>query len=1411
MEQGDSLAFLAQQLNAYQDLNAIHLISHGGEGSLYLGNEQLTSATLDQHATFLHSIRDALADDGDLLLYGCDVASGDRGLTFLRDLSQRTRADIAASDDTTGNGGDWLLEQHTGRIDTGVAISDGAQQAYQFSLATFDMTAPSGPTKQYNQTVDTVTMTVSSPGDLISSGIGDGAGSTGQTLITQGSGGNLTVTFDAPISISSLAVGNFNTNNQRVVITPNSGSAVTSNTLANQTGETVTVNFTNITSFTVAFESGAAYQGILDTIVFTASANPAPDISGTSSNQAVNDNSTVTPFSGVTISDNDNVSVTVTLDDHNKGVFTTGSLSASGFSDNGGGTYSLASTSAVNAQAAIRQLVFDPTDNRQAPGATETTTFTLAVNDGFRDTVDTTASVVSTSVNDSPSDISLSNSAIAHSDGQSNVTVGTLSSIDPDTGESFSYSLVSGSGDTDNSRFFIDGNVLKAKDPTAMADGNYSVRIQTDDGEAQFSEAHTIQVTDDTPAEVTAISLASSPDLNADTVTFNVSFSEVVNNLSADDFVLTTVTGNATGTISSASTSSGNSINVTVNSIAGDGSFRLDLKSNSDITDSRGNGNGNNGYTPDYQAGDLHTADRVAPDVVGVTSTSPDGGYGVGDTITLTVNFSEAVAVTGAPELLLETGTTDRTATYSSGSGTDTLSFTYMVQAGDRSADLDYVSTTALNLAGGTIKDLAGNDASLTLPTPGSTGSLGANAELVVDTAGPEILTVAIADVAMKVGDVVEATITVTDDQGDHYSGLSGTIGGFNLSNLNRVDNTTYTAQFTVVESGTDVAATDDLPVSLTLADTLGNRSATFDTPISQANDALDANSPAASAPQLEATSDSGVSNTDNVTNLATATVGASGAETGATVSVRVAGLEVGTTVVDGTGHWQYQFGAGDLTEGDNTINTVLLDAAGNTSTVSADLTITLDTIAPTAADDTGATVSEDAGMVALTGVSSGHDNLLGNDTDAVAITAVNGMTTNLASATAGNNGGLFTILADGSASFDTSNEFDHLASGETRTTEVTVTTLDTAGNTSDATLLVTVEGINDGPSLATNTGVSVQARRSITFTDAQLNEGDPDDDGTEVIYTLNTLPSSGNLRLENTTLAAGDQFSQQDINDGKVSFLAGNRRGNVELDLTISDGGEDGTTGSVETVSITVTSPPPPPAPDPTPDPGPVPEPQPDPDTDGDGIPQDEEAGAPSLNGDGVGDGNGDGIADTEQGNVASLIFLESDRAESDPDGVPEIYLTLAAVSAESALKDLVQLNTPEDRPDDLEMPLGLLSFGAELEQGSDSATFELYLNSDLNINGYWKQDSNGDWVNLASEAYGGSVSQVNDRLLLTFTIEDGGQFDDDGQVNGVITDPGAPGFRAPEPEPEPEPPTPPGAFDGLPVDTFFDWFEMG
>ena len=69
---------------------------------------------------------------------------------------------------------------------------------------------------------------------------------------------------------------------------------------------------------------------------------------------------------------------------------------------------------------------------------------------------------------------------------------------------------------------------------------------------------------------------------------------------------------------------------------------------------------------------------------------------------------------------------------YTSGSGTATLTFRYTVQAGDTSRDLDYLGTTALLLNGGTLRDAAGNNALLTLPAPGTAGSLGTNKNLVI-------------------------------------------------------------------------------------------------------------------------------------------------------------------------------------------------------------------------------------------------------------------------------------------------------------------------------------------------------------------------------------------------------------------------------------------------------------------------------------------------------------------------------------------------------------------------------------------------------------------------------------------------------------------------------------------------------
>ncbi|MES2944659.1 MAG: VCBS repeat-containing protein, partial [Pseudomonadota bacterium] len=132
----------------------------------------------------------------------------------------------------------------------------------------------------------------------------------------------------------------------------------------------------------------------------------------------------------------------------------------------------------------------------------------------------------------------------------------------------------------------------------------------------------------------------------------------------------------------------------------------------------------------------INTASPVAP----VSSATANGAYHAGSVITVTIAFNEKVIVNtsgGKPTLALETGTTDRFASYLSGSGTNTLTFKYIVQAGDTSADLDYKSSAALALNGGTIQDAAGNNAILALAAPGATGSLAANAALVIDTTAP--------------------------------------------------------------------------------------------------------------------------------------------------------------------------------------------------------------------------------------------------------------------------------------------------------------------------------------------------------------------------------------------------------------------------------------------------------------------------------------------------------------------------------------------------------------------------------------------------------------------------------------------------------------------------------------------------
>lgn len=118
----DGVIAIAAALAERRGIDAIHFQSHGEPGRLELGTAVLTAASVsDTYAGEMAIIRAALSDTADILIYGCNAASGSAGRALAAALSTSTGADIAASTDDTGaasRGGDWVLEHRTGPVGT---------------------------------------------------------------------------------------------------------------------------------------------------------------------------------------------------------------------------------------------------------------------------------------------------------------------------------------------------------------------------------------------------------------------------------------------------------------------------------------------------------------------------------------------------------------------------------------------------------------------------------------------------------------------------------------------------------------------------------------------------------------------------------------------------------------------------------------------------------------------------------------------------------------------------------------------------------------------------------------------------------------------------------------------------------------------------------------------------------------------------------------------------------------------------------------------------------------------------------------------------------------------------------------------------------------------------------------------
>jgi VCBS repeat-containing protein len=297
-----------------------------------------------------------------------------------------------------------------------------------------------------------------------------------------------------------------------------------------------------LNAFTVkAFDGIIVSDTAVQVQVTVAALNDAPTIASTAT-AAIGDDATSTLFSATTIGevDGDTVDLLITQKlaggatdtTQANGSITTLSDGTSTILDIGDGTYTLTGLSATAAQSLIQALVFTPTANQVAVGGDVVTTFEVSVDDGTATAVtDSVTVVTATSSNDAPTAAAITVTAIdENTDTTAAVTVGTLSTTDPDVSDTFTYTLTTTAGGADNDNFVIGGannDELQVKAGITLdfeTKPSYAVEVTTTDAsDATYVKALTITLND----------INDAPTTGNQTLTFN---EDAVYTFSASDF-----------------------------------------------------------------------------------------------------------------------------------------------------------------------------------------------------------------------------------------------------------------------------------------------------------------------------------------------------------------------------------------------------------------------------------------------------------------------------------------------------------------------------------------------------------------------------------------------------------------------------------------------------------------------------------------------------------------------------------------------------------------------------------------------------------------------------------------------------------------------------------------------------------
>nr|RNJ70892.1 MAG: DUF4347 domain-containing protein [Leptolyngbya sp. IPPAS B-1204] len=404
---------LQQYPQQYPHTTSLHIVSHGAPGCVYLGNSQLSLATIHRYANQLRNW-----PVSSLLLYGCNAAAGDAGEEFLAKLHRTTGANIAASSTRIGSaaqGANWELDVQVGEACGPLAFTSQLLQTYTgvFSL-------------------------------------------------------------ELRVDLSDRAAnptGNWN-------VIPSAG---TFNALKDFNSGSATDISLIVENVYIEVDSNQWFAGTTDWI----DGNAGVD------NFWGQNTPLVARFAGFTAGKQYRIEVVsatnaggVSSDVQVQGSFASRSSDGQGgLGDDWNGNLGL-----------YRWLIWD-TVTANANGEIVVTSGPGANSPSGLSVLNDIRIVEIT--NAAPTDLSLSTTAIDENV-SANTTVGTFTTTDPDTGNTFTYSLVAGTGSTDNNAFTIVGNELKIKDsPDYEQKSSYSIRVRTtDQNGATFEKPLTITVND---------------------------------------------------------------------------------------------------------------------------------------------------------------------------------------------------------------------------------------------------------------------------------------------------------------------------------------------------------------------------------------------------------------------------------------------------------------------------------------------------------------------------------------------------------------------------------------------------------------------------------------------------------------------------------------------------------------------------------------------------------------------------------------------------------------------------------------------------------------------------------------------------------------------------------------------------